>query len=215
MNNSHNKELTEATEEARFFLQPLKPLQRQYEALRAYFVEGLPSAQVAARFDYTPGSFRVLCHQFRTDPDRRERFFQDVRHGPQSAPARDRVRELVVAMRKKNLSVYDIQHELRTAGHELSINSLSILLREEGVARLPRRRDDERPETIKPDLAAVADARQLSLDPRGFRTRMAGLFLFVPLMRNLDLAQIAHEAKKGSRYERFNCSDVPLRGSVA
>jgi len=194
VNNSHNKELTGAREEARFFLQPLKPLQRQYEALRAYFVEGLPSAQVAARFDYTPGSFRVLCHQFRKDPDFRERFFRDVRHGPQSAPARDRVREWVVAMRKKNLSVYDIQHELRTTGHELSINSLSILLREEGFARLPRRRDEERPETIKPAVAAVADARRLSLDPRGFRTRMAGLFLFVPLMRNLDLAQIAREA---------------------
>ena len=181
-------------EEARFFLQPLKPLQRQYEALRAYFVEGLPSARVAERFGYTDGSFRVLCHEFRTDPDRRQRFFQDVRHGPQSAPARDRVRELVVAMRKRNLSVYDIQHELRTAGHELSINSLAILLREEGFARLPRRRDDERPETIKPELAAVADVRQLSLDPRSFRTRMAGLFLFVPLMRNLDLAQVARDA---------------------
>ncbi len=194
MNTSHSKELTEISEEARFFLQPLEPLQRQYEALRAYFVEELPSAQVAEQFGYTPGSFRVLCHRFRTDPDRRERFFQDVRHGPQSAPARDRVRELVVAMRKKNLSVYDIQRELRTAGHEVSINSLSILLREEGFARLPRRRDEERPEAIKPEVAAVADVRQLSLDPRSFRTRMAGLFLFVPLMRHLDLAQIAREA---------------------
>jgi hypothetical protein len=194
VNASHSKELTEVSEEARFFLQPLKPLQRQYEALRAYFVEELPSAQVAEQFGYTPGSFRVLCRRFRTDPERGERYFRDVRHGPQSAPARDRVRELVVAMRKKNLSVYDIQHELRAAGHELSINSLSLLLREEGFARLPRRRDDERPETIKPDLAAVADARQLSLDPRGFRTRMAGLFLFVPLMRHLDLAQLAEEA---------------------
>jgi len=192
---SHSKELTEVSDEARFFLQPLKPLQRQYEALRAYFVEELPSAQVAEHFGYTPGSFRILCHRFRTDPDHQEHFFREVRHGPQSAPARDRVRELVVAMRKQNLSVYDVQHELRTAGHELSINSLSLLLREEGFARLPRRRDDERPEAIKPDLAAVADVRQLSLDPRSFRTRMAGLFLFVPLMRGLDLAQVAGEAQ--------------------
>jgi hypothetical protein len=191
---SHSKELTEVSDEARFFLQPLKPLQRQYEALRAYFVEELPSAQVAEQFGYTPGSFRILCHRFRADPDLQEHFFRDVRHGPQSAPARDRVRELVVAMRKKNLSVYDIQRELREAGHEVSINSLSLLLREEGFARLPRRRDEERPEAIKPEAAAVADVRQLSLDPRSFRTRMAGLFLFVPLMKHLDLAQIAGEA---------------------
>jgi hypothetical protein len=97
-------------------------------------------------------------------------------------------------MRKNNLSVYDIQRELRAAGHEVSINSLAILLREEGFARLPRRADDERPETIKPQAAAVADVRELSLEPRSFRTRAAGLFLFIPLMRELDLAQVAKDA---------------------
>ena len=192
MNDSHANKLTE---EARFFLQPLKPLQRQYEALRAYFVDGLPSTEVAERFGYSAGSFRVLCHQFRHDPERQERYFRDVRHGPQSAPARDRVRELVVAMRKRNLSVYDIQQELRTQDHDLSINSLAILLREEGFARLPRRADDERPETTKPEAAAIADVRQRDLSPRTFRTRMAGLFFFVPIMRDLDLARIAREAQ--------------------
>ena len=38
-----------------------------YEALRAYFVEDRASAEVAKAFGYTPGSFRVLCHQFRRD----------------------------------------------------------------------------------------------------------------------------------------------------
>jgi hypothetical protein len=183
------------TKEAQFFLHPDKPLHRQYEALRAYFVEQRASAEVAQAFGYTPGSFRVLCHAFRREEDRQERFFRDPRPGPRSAPVRDRVRDLAVAMRKKNLSVYDIQHELRTAGHETSINSLAILLREEGFARLPRRADDERPETIKAQAAASADVRSLSLAPRTFRTRAAGLFLFVPLMDGLDLAQVAKDAK--------------------
>ncbi|MCP4375327.1 MAG: hypothetical protein GY794_04015, partial [bacterium] len=85
-------------------------------------------------------------------------------------------------MRKKNLSVYDIQHELKAQGHEISINSLSVLLREEGFARLPRRRDEERPATIKPEPAQVADVGCLDLSPRMLRTRVAGLFLLVPLM---------------------------------
>jgi transposase len=179
---------------ARFFREPQKPLHRQYEALRAYFLEGRPSAEVARAFGYSPGAFRVLCHKFRHDPHRAQRYFQDVRRGPQRAPARDRVRELVVAMRKKNLSVYDIQRELREAGHELSISSLSALLREEGFARLPRRRDEERPPTTKPETAPVANVRALDLAPRSFRTRVAGLFVFVPLMRNLDLRAIARQA---------------------
>ncbi|MCP4377220.1 MAG: hypothetical protein GY794_13725, partial [bacterium] len=105
------------------------------------------------------------------------------------------MRELVVAMRKKNLLVYDIRHELKAQGHEISINSLSVLLREEGFARLPRRRDEERPSTIKPEPAQVADVGNLDLSPRMFRTRVAGLFLLVPLMKNLDLGQVAEQAK--------------------
>jgi hypothetical protein len=110
-----------------FFLAPQVPLQRQYEALRAYLVDEEPSADVARRFGYSPGAFRVLCHHFRHDPQKRASFFRLPQRGPQSSPARDRVRELAVAMRKRNLSVYDIQRELAAAGHTISINSLTVL----------------------------------------------------------------------------------------
>src|SRR5260370_21555833 len=100
---------------ARFFLVPENPLHRQYEAFRAYFVEGSPSHEVARRFGYSPGSFRVLCHQFRHDPDKQIRFFQSVQHGPRFPPIRDRVRELAVSMRTRNLSVYDIPPRLAPA----------------------------------------------------------------------------------------------------
>ena len=191
---NRKKQITTPHAEARFFLEPCKPLHRQYEAFRAYFVEGRPSAEVAQAFGYSPGAFRVLCHQFRRERHKKERFFREVRRGPQSAPARDRVRELAVAMRKRDLSVYDIQRELAEAGQEISINSLAILLKEEGFSRLPRRDDDERPATTKPVKAPVADVRELDLTERSFRTRVAGLFLFVPLMQGLELAAIADKA---------------------
>src|SRR5260370_17894034 len=49
----------------RFFAEPATARQRQYEALRAYFLEGLPSAEAARSFGYSPGAFRELCHAFR------------------------------------------------------------------------------------------------------------------------------------------------------
>ena len=186
MDISHRNSITDSPE-SRFFSRPEKPLHRQYEALRTFFLEGVPSHLVAQRFGYTAGAFRVLCHQFRHDRDKRSAFFQNLRHGPQSAPSRDRVRSLAVAMRKKNLSVYDMQRELAAAGRQISINALAVLLREEGFARLPRRRDDERPSTVKPEAAAVANIQMLDLSPRSFRTRVGGLFLFIPLMQGLDL----------------------------
>lgn len=180
--------------EADFFAEPGNSLQRQYEALRAFFLEGQPSNDAARQFGYTPGSFRVLCHEFRHNPEKRETFFQEVKHGPQAAPVRDRVRDLAIAMRKKNLSVYDIQRELAAAGHSISINALSVLLREEGFERLPRRRDDERPAILKAEAAAIANISELDLSPRSFRTRVGGLFFFVPLMTKLNLNRVLSNA---------------------
>jgi len=175
---------------AKFFLAPQFPMQRQYEALRAYFVDEEPSGDVARRFSYSVGAFRVLCHQFRHSPEKRASFFRLPQRGPQTTPARDRVRDLAVAMRKRNLSVYDIRRELAAAGHSISINTLTILLREEGFSRLPRRADDERPPTVKPEIAQVADVRRLDLSPRSFRTPLAGLFLFLPLLDRIDLPAV-------------------------
>lgn len=117
------------------------------------------------------------------------------RPGPNHAHVRDGVRERAIALRKQYLSVYDIQRELAAAGHSISIHSLTILLREEGFARLPRRRDDERPDTLRPEAAAIADVRALDLVPRAFRTRLGGLFVFVPLMRTLRLPEVVQQAQ--------------------
>src|SRR5436190_539249 len=194
MNISSKDGLTDR-QAAQFFAAPDTPPQRQYEALRAYFVDQLPSTEVAQRFGYSPGSFRVLCHQFRHDADKRNAFFATPRPGPNHAPIRDLVRERAVALRKQYLSVYDIQRELAAAGHVISIHSLTVLLHEEGFARLPRRRDDERPAVVRPQAAASADVRVLDLEPRTFRTRLGGLFVFVPLMRDLRLHDVIRQAK--------------------
>ena len=179
---------------AQFFAAPDSAPQRQYEALRAFFVDKLPSAEVARHFAYSPGSFRVLCHQFRHNGDKRDAFFAKSRTGPDHAPVRDLVRERVVALRNQYLSVYDIQLQLAAEGQAISINSLTVLLHEEGFARLPRRRDDERPNVTRPDVAASADVRELDFTPRTFRTRLGGLFVFVPLMRDLRLRDVVRQA---------------------
>jgi len=133
---------------ARRFLEPSNSTHRQYEALRAYFVEGLSSAQAATRFGYTPGSFRVLVHQFRQQP-RREFFLPPAREG-RPPGKQQRLRQQVVTLRKQNLSVHDITRSLARDGESLSPAAVAAILKEEGFAKLPRRRDDERPEQPRP-----------------------------------------------------------------
>jgi hypothetical protein len=180
------------TELERVFLEPTDPTHRQYEALRAYFVEGLPSQEVAKRFGYTPGSFRVLCHQFRQHPHRS--FFIQARKGPHHAPKRDPVRDHVITLRKQNFSIYDISEALKAEGHALSPVTISLLLKEAGFARLPRRADDERPDTPRPTAAAVADVRRLDLRPRQLRTKFGGLFLFLPYLAAIPFDQLLEDA---------------------
>src|ERR1700693_3504610 len=93
------------TDLSRVFLEPGNSTHRQYEALRAFFVEGLPSAEAARRFGYTTGSFRVLVHQFRQNP--RREFFLTAAKGPQVAPKADPLRDQIINLRKQNLSIYD------------------------------------------------------------------------------------------------------------
>jgi len=189
MSNSEGKELTDLT---RVFLEPSNPTHRQYEALRAYFVEEVSSAEAASRFGYTPGSFRVLCHEFRQDP--RRQFFSPPSKGPQKAPKQDRVRDQVISLRKQNLSIYDISRALEDAGHPLSPAAVSLMLKQEGFARLPRRRDEERPPSLHPVAAAVADARSLDLSSRQFRTKFGGLFLFLPYVADISFDDILRKA---------------------
>jgi hypothetical protein len=180
------------TDLEKYFLQPANSTHRQYEALRAYFVEKLPSAEVAKRFGYSPGSFRVLCHQFRKNPSRQ--FFLDPNKGPQTAPKTDKVRENIIALRKQNLSIYDISKAIGSEGHPLSPAMVSIILKESGFARLPRRRDEERPPGIRPTVAPVADVRQFDLGPRRFRTKFGGLFLFLPYLAEIPFDHILKKA---------------------
>ena len=49
----------------RFFLEPSCASQRQYEALRAVFIEGCSQKEVAQRFDYSHGALRLLVGQLR------------------------------------------------------------------------------------------------------------------------------------------------------
>lgn len=179
------------TDVAKFFLEPAGPAQRQYEALRAFFVDRASSQDAALRFGYTPGSFRVLCHHFRRlKPD----FFRELKTGPRSQPKKGAVRELVLSMRKRNLSVYDMERSLKNSGSPLSVTAIWEILHDEGFSRLPRRQDDERPDTLRPTVAEIADRRSFSLSPRRFDTQLGGLFVFLPSLVRCDFSELVRKA---------------------
>jgi hypothetical protein len=182
----------------RFFLEPQHPKQRQYEALRAYFIEARPPKEVARAFGYSLNSFHVLCHHFRREAQ--PVFFVSPRRGPQAQPKKSAARNLIVQLRKENHSVYEISETLKERHCPLSPTAVREVLKAEGFAPLPRRRDDERPSLPRPTVEAVADVREFSLAPRKFTTRCGGLFLFMADLVRLGMDKLAKTAAlPGSR----------------
>ena len=176
----------------RFFLQPASPKQRQYEALRAYFIDDHSAREVATAFGYSLGAFQVLCHHFRRDPA--PAFFLRPRHGPQSQPKKSAAHDLLVRLRKQNHSVYEISDQLKEKGCPLSPTAVREVLKAEGFAPLPRRADDQRPDYPRVTVEPSADVRQFTLLPHHFTTACGGLFLFVPDLVRLDLDPLAKKA---------------------
>jgi hypothetical protein len=165
-----------------------------YEALRAYFVEGRPSHEVARDFGYSPGSFRVLCHQFRRDPE--PQFFVSPASGPREQPQKSKAHDLAVALRKQNHSVYEISAALKEQAMPLSPTAVREVLQAEGFAPLPRRLDEERPALPGPTVEPIADVRAFGLAPESqFTTRLGGLFLFLPDLLRLHIETLASAAR--------------------
>jgi hypothetical protein len=175
-----------------FFQTPTNPRHRQYEALRAFFLEEQPSLEAAKHFGYTPASFRQLCHQFRRDPD--PQFFLQPKRGPKSQPKKSAARTLIIALRKQNRSIYEISEAVKSQGFALSPTAVNEVIKAEGFARLPRRLEEERAPGPHATVEAVADVRTFSLEPRTFSTACGGLFLFIPDLVHLGAERLASTA---------------------
>ena len=172
---------------AEYFSQPSEPAQRRYEALRAYFVDGLAATEVAARFGYTPAVVHQMASDLRAG---RAAFFRDSKPGPKGPRKAERVRDRVLALRALEHSVQEIAAELATEGTPVSAQTVWTILAAEGIERLPRRAGAAR--GAPPRLAPIK-ARALGDWPAGTAVRCdhAGLFLLAPAIAELGLAELA------------------------
>jgi transposase len=187
-----------AQREVEWFTSPQQVNQRRYEALRAYFVDGLSHAEAGARFGYTRWAMINLAREHRAG--KLELFAPPRKPGPApgTAPAKDRVRGRVIELRRQGLSTYEISRRLKAEGTPLNRTSVAEILAEEGFGRLLRRPEPEAsisPATPGRDTnwpaAAVID---FSTWPDRLDSTRAGLLLAVPDLVCLDLPAVAAAA---------------------
>lgn len=88
----------------------------------------------------------------------------------------------VIQLRKQTDSADDIQQRVRVDGLGLSVTMLDPSLREQGVAKLPRRRDGARALTGLPERAEPTPIAAIAWNPwRSVETAAGGGLVVVPL----------------------------------
>jgi hypothetical protein len=185
-------------EGAEFFTAPEQVNHRRYEALRAFYVDGLTHAQAGDRFGYTRWAMVNLVREYRAG--KLELFAPPGKPGPRPGvtPAKDRARARVIELRREGLSTYEISARLAVEGTPLNRTSVGEILTEEGFGRLLRHPEPEAsvsPATPGRDTRLPRTARlDLETWPQRIDSGRAGLLLLIPDLIELDLPALVRQA---------------------
>jgi len=119
-----------------YFTNPSEPAQRRYEALRAYIVDELSAAEVAARFGYSPQVVHQMTSELRAG---KAQFFASSKPGPKGPRKTGRIRDRVLELRAQDRSVTEIAQAISAEGTPVSAQTVWAILDAEGLERLERR----------------------------------------------------------------------------
>ena len=97
-----------------YFLHPKNARQRQYDALRDYYLNDLTQKQAAKKHGYSPSTFQTLVRDFK---QQKITFFDKSKKGPKKKKIADEIIEKIVALRKNNHSITEIRNILKQEGH--------------------------------------------------------------------------------------------------
>ncbi|MGH2670754.1 MAG: hypothetical protein ACRDH5_16860, partial [bacterium] len=169
-------------------MSPAEPLQRRYEALRCYFVEGAEAAEVGRRFGYSSATVHQLASELRAG---RTEFFRSSKPGPKGPRKSGRIRDRVLALRAEDRSVTEIADRLSAEGTPVSAPTVWGILHAEGIERLGRRHPGPAPRLDPVRAKGIVDW------PAGarFDCGHAGLYLLLPAMTELGLDQMVRTAR--------------------
>ena len=166
-----------------FFEEPSSPLQKQYEAMRAYFYERKSAHEVAEKFGYSVNSLYCFASAFKKQLKEKmleRRFFAAPTVGRPIKKQESKVDKLIIALRKKYISVSEIKSILDTQVQGIPETYIYKLIKREGFSRLPRRNKATKIDTMSQAKIDAPMASLLGKDKELFNTSSTGLLCFIP-----------------------------------
>lgn len=177
-----------------FFRFPHDPIHRRYEALRAFYIEGVTAQEIARRFGYTLSTVYSLTRDFAqllTTPDPSRGFFVAVPAGRKPKDSSGEVGTRIVELRKQYLSVPEIKTILDSVQQRVSEKYIYNVLRKDGFARLPRRSTAARDETRTTGTLPAAKSVVLAGDSETFQAEgCLGVLCFLPYLQKYQLPEL-------------------------
>ena len=178
---------------AEYFTEPAGPAQRRYEALRAYFLDDIPAAEVADRFGYSTASVHQMATLLRKG---RLALFAETRPGPKGPrKATGTLRARALDLRAGGHSVTEIADALTAEGMPVSAQTVWQILETEGLPRLPRRDDGRRGPPTKLAPVQAAALAGWPAGPLSLPGDHAGLLLLLPAITAIGLPDLISQAR--------------------
>lgn len=212
-----------------FFLRPLTIAQKQYEALRMYFVEKKPATEVAIKYGYTYRGFTTIVSDFRKKINTGQTdglYFIEKQKGRKITQEVNQARDLIIGMRKKNYSVEDIKVVLDSKQLGISEKTIYNTITQDGFSKLPRRTQVIKQQKEVPQITAEKSIA-LSFEPEDFKSSSAGILCLLPYIKNYGIDEIITQsdypqtksidrlssilsfvALKASNVRRYSCDNI-------
>ncbi len=187
------------TPESLFFLQPETTVHKRYEALRSFYVEGMTAQEVSAKFGYTVSTVYALARDFKKllgSKQPSSSFFIRPQLGRKHKSLDGSTGQLIVELRKKELSVSEIKAILDSVGEKVSEKYIYNLLTREGFTRLPRRSNLAKTETRGTVKLKAAKSELLVFDSEEFTTESSiGVLCLLPYIQELGIDRLIEESE--------------------
>lgn len=188
---------------ADFFLSPSSSTHKQYEALRAFFIEKTSAEVVAQKFGYSKATIYSMIRDFKARirlEQEQDYFFKQHTAGRKIAPDQDELRTFIILLRKKYLSIPDIKVVLDAQGKSISERHIHNILRADGFARLPRRSKADKQSALPANIIKTEKATLLTTAEEEFNSQDAGVLLFLPYLKAYGIdALISNASYPGTK----------------
>lgn len=128
-----------------YFAKPKKIRHRQYEALRAFHLEGMTAEKAAKKFGYSLSAFYSLNRDFKKRLKKnKDPFFKEPELGRRPKDESGETNSVIISLRKKYFSTPDIKSVMDALGYDVSERHIYDVLKADGFERLPRRSKEEK-----------------------------------------------------------------------